>query len=50
MKLAPQDERLLDKKALKEFIPFVPQHIQRLEEDGNFPGRRGLEQLVLAGI
>ena len=42
MKLAPQDERILDKKALKEFIPFVPQHIQRLEEDGNFPGRAWL--------
>ena len=39
MKLAPQDERILDKKALKELIPYTPQHIQRLEEGGNFPKR-----------
>lgn len=42
MKLAPQDERILDKKALRELIPYTPQHIQRLEEDGNFPNRTWL--------
>lgn len=42
MKLAPQDERILDKKALKELIPYTPQHIQRLEDAGNFPKRVSL--------
>ena len=39
MKLDPQDERILDKKALRKLIPFVPQSIQRLEDDGKFPPR-----------
>ena len=39
MKLAPQDERILDKKALREYIPYTPQHIQRLEDEDNFPKR-----------
>ncbi len=39
MKLAPQDERILDKKALRELIPYTSQHIQRLEDAGNFPKR-----------
>ena len=42
MKLAPQDERILDKKALREYIPYPPQHIQRLEDDGIFPNRTWL--------
>ena len=39
MKLAPQDERILDKTALKAIVPFSSVHIKRLEEEGHFPRR-----------
>ena len=31
--------QLLSKVQLKEYVPFSPQHIQRLEDEGKFPKR-----------
>lgn len=32
-------ERILDKKDLRKYIPYTPQHIARLEKAGQFPKR-----------
>ncbi|TPO01487.1 AlpA family phage regulatory protein [Mesorhizobium sp. B1-1-5] len=31
--------RFVSKKGLKEFVPYSPQHIDRLEKAGRFPKR-----------
>jgi prophage regulatory protein len=35
----PRIERILDKKELRKYIPYTPQHIARLEKAGQFPKR-----------
>jgi prophage regulatory protein len=35
----PRIERILDKKDLRKYIPYTPQHIARLEKAGQFPKR-----------
>lgn len=34
-----QMKKLIDKRRLKELVPYSPQHIHRLEQAGTFPKR-----------
>jgi len=37
--MVAQQQRLITKRALREIVPYTPQHILRLEKQGKFPRR-----------